>query len=190
MQKLYLDGCSMVYGDGLPREQSLGSLFAKSGGYVVTDLSRSGKSNLAIALDAYQNYKDHDVIVLGFTYSSRFYIKYNDQDIDFFVGLKNSSLGIDDAVLDTASQSVYKYFYTVFGRPYCDDLSDMLIDGVVSFLKAQNKKVIVFSWESRKVKSEIYYPYFSPDQRLPDGHLNQRGMTALYDYLQNINVRE
>lgn len=188
--KLYLDGCSMVYGDGLPRAQSLGSLFAKLGGYTVTDQSRSGKSNLAITLDAYKNCQDHDVVVLGFTYSSRFYIKYNDHDIDFFVGLKNNSFGIDDAALDTASLNVYKYFYTVFGHPYCDDLSDLLIDGVISFLKTQNKKVIAFSWEPRKVKSEIFYPYISTDLRLPDGHLNQHGMIALYDYLQNINGRE
>lgn len=188
--KLYLDGCSLVYGDGLTKEQSLGNLFAELGGYDVTNLSRSGKSNLAIALDAYKNCQGHDVVILGFTFSSRFYIKYNEHDLDFFVGLKNNSLSIDNDFLDEAHINVYKYFYTVFGHPYCDELSDLLIDGVISFLKSQNKKVIAFSWEPRKVKSEIFYPYIPPRLRLSDGHLNQQGMIALYDYLQNINGRE
>ena len=89
MNTLYLDGCSLVYGDGLPREQSLGNLFKDLGGYNVTDCSRSGKSNIAIALDAYQSFKDYDVIILGFTFSSRFHLKYNNQNLDFFSGHKN-----------------------------------------------------------------------------------------------------
>ena len=190
MDKLYLDGCSLVYGDGLPRDQSLGHLFRVQGGYKVDDFSRSGKSNLAIALDAYKNYQDYDLFVLGFTFSSRFYIKYNNQDLDFYVGLGNSSAGIDDAALDDAHVNVYKYFYTVFGYPYCNDLSDMTIDVVISFLKSQGKKVIAFSWEQRNIRSKLFYPYIAPKLRLSDGHLNQQGMIELYNYLQNINGRE
>jgi len=187
MQKLYIDGCSLVYGDGLPRDKSLGNLFKTHGGYDVTDLSRSGKSNLAIALDTYQNYKDHDVIILGFTYSSRFYIKYNNQNLDFYQREKEGSFGLNDAALDDAHVHVYKYFYTIFGHPYCDDLSDMVIDGVISFLKAQGKKVIAFSWQTRNVISPMFYPYIPPGKRLSDGHLNEQGMIELYHYLQNIN---
>ena len=190
MNKMYIDGCSLVYGDGLPRDKCLGHLFQTHGGYNVTDLSRSGKSNLAIAMDAYQNYQQHEIFILGFTFSSRFYLKYNNQNLDFFAGLKNNSFSIDDGALDQAHVNVYKYFYTVFGHPFCDDLSDMVVDGILSFLKSQNKKVIAFSWEKRNTKSNIFYPYIPPDRRLNDGHLNQNGMMDLYNYLQNINGRE
>jgi hypothetical protein len=186
MQRLYLDGCSLVYGDGLPRDQSLGHLFQTLGEYNVTDNSRSAKSNLAIAMDAYQNYRDHDVIVLGFTYSSRFYIKYNEHNLDFYLRAKQGSFGLSDAMLDDAHAHVYKYFYTIFGHPYCDDLSDMIIDGVLSFLQAQQKKVIAFSWQQRKTAMKLFYPYIPPSKRLEDGHLNQAGMLSLYDYLQNL----
>lgn len=190
MQKLYIDGCSLVYGDSLPRDKSVGHLFKTLGGYNVSDLSRSGKSNLAIALDTYQNYKEHDVIVLGFTFSSRFYIKYNNQNLDFYLRKKETSFGLDDSALDDAQVNVYKYFYTVFGHPYCDDLSDMMIDGIISFLKSQGKKVIAFSWQQRSTVSTILYPYIPPSKRLEDGHLNEEGMLELYHYLQNINGRE
>jgi hypothetical protein len=191
MEKLYIDGCSLVYGDGLPRDKSVGHLFDTLGGYTVTDLSRSGKSNLAIALDAYQNYKDYDLIILGFTYSSRFYIKYNDQNLDFYLRSKETGFGIDDAALDNAQVNVYKHFYTIFGHPYCDDLSDMVIDGLLSFLRSQRKKVIPFSWQQRKIVSEsLHYPYISSQKRLPDGHLNSEGMLELYHYLQNINGKQ
>lgn len=190
MQKLYIDGCSLVYGDGLTRDKSIGHLFKTLGGYDVLDLSRSGKSNLAIAFDTYQNYKDFDVIVLGFTYSSRFYIKYNNQNLDFYLKEKESGFGINDAALDIAQENVYKHFYTIFGHPYCDDLSDMVIDGLISFLKSQGKKVIAFSWQHRNVKSTMFYPYIPPSSRLADGHLNEQGMIELYHYLQNINGRE
>ena len=53
--KLYLDGCSFTYGLNLPPEHTLAYLFSVDGGYKVTNGSRNGKSNLAIAMDAYKN---------------------------------------------------------------------------------------------------------------------------------------
>jgi len=185
VKSLYLDGCSMVYGQGLPREQSLGSLFSVQGGYNVMDQSRLGKSNLAMVMDTYKNFKDFDVIVLGFTFSSRFYIGYNDQNLDFYPGIGGRGFGLEPSALDTAHQEMHKYFYTVYGPPYCDDLSDMLIDGLLSFLKNQNKKVIAFSWEKRKTTETLLYPYIPASYRLPDGHLNRDGMNDLFKYLQN-----
>lgn len=188
MNNLYLDGCSYTYGQGLPREQSLGNLFNIHGAYTVFDNSRPGKSNLAIAMDAYQHWQDYDLFVLGFTYSSRFYIKYEDQNLDFFVNRISSNY--EPAALNDAFLEVQKYFYTVFNTPYCDELSDMLIDGIISFLIANNKKVIPFSWEQRNTINTIYRPFIGPNNRLPDGHLDKQGTMALYCYLQNINGQE
>lgn len=183
VKKLYLDGCSMTYGQGLPRDQSLGSLYRTIGGYNVKDSSRPGKSNLAIVFDTYQNFENYDVFVLGFTFSSRFGIKYNDQDLDFFAGSHGKGFDLTPEDLDKAHLEVYKYFYTVFGHPYCDQLSDMLIDCLITFLLKQSKEVIAFSWEQRNVTSSIHYPYIKPSDRLPDGHLNKEGTMKLFDYL-------
>jgi hypothetical protein len=73
---LYFNGCSFTYGTGLSPESTLGRLLGDQGGYNVTNNSRPGKSNLAIALDTYDNVSKHDVIVIGWTFSSRTYLKY------------------------------------------------------------------------------------------------------------------
>lgn len=183
MSRLYIDGCSFTYGQGLPREQSLGALFHTRGQYQVTDHSRPGKSNLAIAFDTYANAAEHDVFVLGFTYSARFGIQYQDQNIDFYPGWSGRGFDLDNQDLDLAQREVYRFFYTVFDRPYCDQLSDMLIDGVGHFLQSQGKTVVVFSWERRNTKMPVLYPYIPPQLRLADGHLNVEGVLKMYDYI-------
>lgn len=186
MLQLYLDGCSMVHGHGIPRESSLGRLFEVEGYYQVTDQSRNGKSNIAIVLDTYKNFQDYDTFVLGFTYSARFGIKYQDQNLDFFPGFHGSRSDLEPESLDHTHVEMYKYFYSVFGTPYCNDLSDMLIDGLISFLISQNKKVLGFSWEKRNTINDLKYPYIGNYGRLPDGHLNILGTKELFNFLQNI----
>lgn len=186
MKHLYLDGCSLTYGQGLARTQSLGSLFCIRGNYQVKDNSRPGKSNIAIAIDTYKNFNDYDTFVLGFTYSARFGLQYQNQNLDFFPGFHGKGLSLEPETLDKAQVEIYKYFYSVFGPPYSEDLSDMLIDLLISFLTLQNKKVIGFSWEQRKTICRIEYPYIGPTARLNDGHLNETGTEQLFNFLQNI----
>lgn len=186
--KLYLDGCSFTYGEGLPRHQSLGHLFKDSGGYDVIDCSRNGKSNMAISMDAYKHARDADIIVLGFTFSGRFYIEYQQQHIDFqpiryqlplIDNMNSQELG--DAYLD-----FHKYFYTLYQPPFCDNYSDFLIDTTCGYFEAQNRTVLAFSWEARKTKQPLLYPYIGPKMRLSDGHLNAQGTQYLYDLLQSL----
>lgn len=182
--KLYIDGCSLTYGQGLPRDKSLGHLFKEIGGYQVKDNSRSGKSNILMSVDTYENYKDYDVFVLGFTFAERFGIKYHNNNLVFFPGFHNCGLDIDHHDLDQAHIEASKYFYTIFGRPYCDNLSDMLVDGLISFLQSQSKTVIAFSWQQRSTNVALMYPYIGPKDRLLDGHLNEQGTMKLYNLLQ------
>ena len=182
--KLYIDGCSLTYGQGLPRNKCLGYLFESIGGYQVTDYSRPGKSNTLISVDTYKNYKDYDVFVLGFTFSERFGIRYQNNNLDFFPGFHHRGFSFDNQELDLAHSEIYKYFYTVFGRPYCDDLSDMLVDGLISFLQRQSKTVIAFSWQERSTQTKLIYPYIGSKDRLEDGHLNEQGTMKLYNILQ------
>lgn len=185
VMKLYLDGCSLTYGQGLARKDSLGRLFADEGDYEVFDFSRPAKSNIAIAFDTYQHRDIADVYVLGFTYSSRFGIKYRGQNLNFFPGFKNNSFDLEPMALDQAHLQVQKYFFTVFDHQYFDQLSDMLVDTTVRVLPS-GKKVLAFSWETRNTDANVIYPFIPPDQRLPDGHLDAAGTRSLYDYLQQI----
>lgn len=186
VKRLYLDGCSLTYGQGLDRKDSLGALFDTRGGYQVLDYSRPGKSNMAIVFDTYQHLHNYDTFVLGFTYSSRFGLKYKDQNLDFFPGFHGRGLALESETLDIAQTEMYKYFYSVFGSPYCDDLSDMLIDTLISFLISQNKKVVGFSWQHRKTICHLEYPLIGPAERFNDGHLNVKGTEQLFNFLQNI----
>ena len=49
--KLYIDGCSLTYGQGLDEKDKLDYLLTTKAGFDVINNSRSGKSNLAIVLD-------------------------------------------------------------------------------------------------------------------------------------------
>ena len=183
--KLYLDGCSFTYGLNLDPQHTLGHLFSVDGGYKVTNGSRNGKSNLAIAMDAYKNSQDHDVVVLGFTYSGRFYLKYQDYNVDFQPMKYMLPLEGDlSQALGQTYDEFHKYFYSLYQRPFCDDHSDFLIDSVASYILAQGKKLLIFSWEKRNVSTPIVYPYIPPSQLLPCGHFDKHGTRHLYNVLQ------
>ena len=128
--------------------------------------------------------RDHDVFILGFTYSSRFGLQYQDRNINFYSGYHNQGFNLEPQELDIATHEVYRYFYTVFGPPWSEQLSDMLIDSLVNFLLGKKKTVLAFSWETRKVSYPMLYPYIGPQHRLPDGHLDIQGTQILYDLLQ------
>jgi hypothetical protein len=187
MTRLYLDGCSLTWGQGLETQHQLASLLRDRGGYTVINESRPGKSNIAIAYDTYQ-YTTPEIYVLGWTFSSRFGIRYQDQNLDFFPGWHGGSLLKTDAnayELDKAYKQFYKFFYTVYESPYSDRLSDMLIDNTIYSLKHRYKKVVAFSWEQRKTINQLLYPYLGPDMRQDDGHLNVKGVEHLYNLIQN-----
>lgn len=184
--RLYLDGCSLTYGQGLERDQSLGHLFSKVGGYDVVDKSFPGKSNMSIAFDTYMHRNDFDIFVLGWTFCERFGMKRNDQDLKFFPGFRSDGFGLEPADLDIAHLEVQKYFFTVFEEPYCSQLSDMLIDNTVNLFRINSRKVLPFTWQRRNTDNLLHNFYFGPKDRLPDGHLNSAGTKKLFDHLQNI----
>jgi len=184
--KLYLDGCSFVWGANLDSRYNLNSLFSKE--YNVLNQSRGGKSNLAMALDLHKNIGNADIFVVGWTFSTRFYLKVDDVDLDFFPGkskdlhaMNNVSINLDH--LEDAYYKFHKYFYTMYERPFIDEFSDMLIDTAYSNLKQQGKKIIFFSWEKREINCPMYYPYISPEYKLPCQHLNQQGTNYLHKQL-------
>jgi hypothetical protein len=184
--RLYLDGCSLTYGHGLPREKSLGHLFSEIGGYEVLDKSIPGKSNMSIAFDTYQHRNDFDIFVLGFTFAERFGIKQQGRELKFFSGFRNNSFGLEPGDLDLAHTAIQKYFFTVFEEPYCSQLSDMLIDSTVNLLLSKKRLVLPFTWQHRNTETLLHNFYFGPDDRLEDGHLNAKGTRKLFDQLQHL----
>jgi hypothetical protein len=186
-KKLYLDGCSYTAGYGLQPQYTLAQLFSTEAGYSVINKSRTGKSNLAIALDAYKNCHNADIIVLGFTFASRFYIKYQEHDLDFAaprekILITNDELNADQ--LEKSYADFHKCYYTLGEESYFNNVSDFLIDGICSYILQQNKQLICFSWETRKTVTPILYPHISTTLRLPDGHLNIEGTRYLYNMIQ------
>jgi hypothetical protein len=186
VKKLYIDGCSFTYGLNLPQTSTLEHLFIESG-YEVTNNSRPGKSNLAIAIDTYNNFQKFDTIVVGWTFASRFYIKYLDNHIDLLPTRYNIEInaGIDAAEIEESYKKLHKQIYSFFDVDYYNNLSDMLVFQTLNACLAHKKTIAFFSWEKRKVK-KIYYPHISSNHYLECGHLNADGTFHLYEKLQGI----
>ena len=183
INKLYLDGCSMTYGLGLDEKDKLNYLLGTKAGFDVTNNSRPGKSNLAIAMDIHRHCLDHDVVVIGWTYSCRFYLESRGNLLDFLPSRR--ALHVDDEKigenLEEAYVSIHKQLYTIYDHHFYEDLSDMLIITTYFNLIRQGKKVIFFSWENRKIDLDIFYPIVPEKHRIDDeGHLNKEGMKQLY----------
>lgn len=188
MQKrLLLDGCSFTYGLGLASDQTLEQHFVKSG-YDVINLSRPGKSNHAMALDIYQNLDRADIVVAGWTFSSRWHINYHQHDIDFLASRQQVELdpGLDNGDIEQSYQELHKTLYSLFDAAHWNRYSDMLVDYVAALAAQQTKQSVFFSWESRATQTKLYYPHINSSQRLPDGHLNAAGTTYLFDKLTAI----
>lgn len=183
-KKLLLDGCSFTYGLGLQSNETLEHRFIESG-YEVVNMSRPGKSNQAIALDIYNHANDFDVVVAGWTYSSRWYLRYHDYDIDLLATRQAIELPhtFDADDVEKSYVELHRSLYSFFDIAHWNRTSDMLIDTVDAYLKTQNKEFVFFSWESRAVSCPMYYPHISKMDRLADGHLNANGTTKLFDKL-------
>lgn len=185
MQKrLLLDGCSFTYGLGLQFNETIEHLFLECG-YDILNLSRPGKSNHAIALDVYNNARDFDIIVVGWTYSSRWHLQYHKQNIDLLPTRLQVELPytLDSNVIEQSYQELHRSLYSLFDSDYWSRVSDMLIDNAASHLVQQGKKIVFFSWESRNTICPMYLPHIRAAYRLPDGHLNATGTKYLFDNL-------
>jgi hypothetical protein len=186
VKSLYLDGCSYTYGLNLKSEETLTQHFIESG-YNVSNQSRPGKSNLAIAIDTFNHAQDCDVVVVGWTFSSRFYLKYLDLHIDLLPPRTQIELPqvIDADEIESSYSDLHKHFYSLHDSDYFDNMSDMLIAQTYCRLLSLGKNIVFFSWEKRKVEN-LYYPHIHANHRLACGHLNANGTTHLYNKLQGL----
>lgn len=189
MQKprLYLDGCSLVWGANLDPKHNLNTLFGFE--FEVTNMSRGGKSNLAIAMDYHKHGKNHDIAVIGWTYATRFYLKYDSVDLDFFPNRARNLHPIpgqqrDIDLLEDAYFEFHKHFYRLYSEPFISDFSDMLVDQTYLLAKDRNQKITFFSWEQRNTQVPLYRPFIPGHMRLPCNHLNIDGTKYLHTVLR------
>jgi len=187
-KKLYLNGCSYTFGLHLEKEDTLAHLFSESAGYQVTNNSRPGKSNMAIALDTFNSIKNHDTIVLGWTYASRSYLKYNGYNIDLLASRLQIELphDIDTNNIESTYTALHKQFYSLYDAEHFNNVSDMLMTSTYHLAKSLGKKMVFFSWEKRSTNIPVYYPHIPSSYRLPDSHLNVAGTMYLYNTLQGL----
>lgn len=187
--RIYIDGCSLTYGQGLPRDKSLASLFRSIGQHEeVLDMSRPGKSNLAIMQDTWDNRTNFDVYILGFTYASRTYLKVRDLNLDFH---NVSEFSVDyqhyfDSNIEESCSVLHKHLYALYDDDFYNKQSDVQVDTIISKLLSMNKIVVPFSWEKRKTDYNLLYPFYGPEYRISkkDYHLNEAGTKHLFDALQ------
>jgi hypothetical protein len=186
MSRLYLDGCSFTFGLGLESHDTLAGRWGSK--YEVINKTRPGKSNLAIALDAFENIQNCDVVVIGWTYSSRSYLKYQNHDIDLLPSRTVVDLPFerDTKTMSDIYTDLHRNFYALHDTVFAGQYSDFLVSSIKYMCEKYQKKSVFFSWEHRKADCNIYYPTISPKMRLPDGHLNADGTTHLYNNLQQL----
>jgi hypothetical protein len=186
MNRLYLDGCSLTFGLGLESCDTLAGRWSSE--YKVINKSRSGKSNLAIALDAFENIQNCDIAIIGWTYSARSYLKYQKYDIDLLPSKTVVELPFerDTKIMSDIYTDLHRNFYALYDAKFSGQYSDFLVASIKCMCEKYQKKTVFFSWEGRRTDFNMYYPTVSSNMRLPDGHLNVNGTTHLYNNLQQL----
>jgi hypothetical protein len=177
MTKLYLDGCSFTHGVGLEPCDTLAERWSSE--YKVVNKTRPGKSNLAIALDAFENIQNCDVVVIGWTFCARSYLKYQNQHFDLLPRF-------DTSKMSDSYKKLHRIFYALHDTAFAGQYSDFLVSSIKCMCEKYQKKSVFFSWENRNVDCDIYYPNISSKMRFPDSHLNADGTTHLYNNLQQL----
>jgi len=180
VSKIYVDGCSFTYGQGLPRNYALGALLSAD-----IDMAKPNKSNSNIVYDTYSNLDLADIFIIGFTFSDRTTL----WDGNTPIGINASKLNLDrlshpqGEQLENDYKSFHRVFYSLYNKRYMYRMSDFYLDGLISLLESKQKKYVLYSWEKRSsIFNNIFYPYI--EQKLPDGHLNEQGMLQLAEEIK------
>ncbi len=186
MSKLYLDGDSGVYGLGLSKEYSLGSLLSAD-----IDMSSPNKSNFHIAHDVYKAIDTADTFIIVFTVGDRITLWNNNVPIGISPP-KTSLESLDhpqSGMLEQEYKSFHKMYYTLYNISYTRNLNNFLVDGTVALLKSKNKKFLICTFEKRQcISKEIFYishvDIKLKTNCLPTDHFNEEGMQMLANLIK------
>ena len=178
-ERIYVDGCSYVYGLGLRRNESLGALLNAT-----VDNSRPAKSNIAIADDLYRAVKeDFDVYIVGYTFSSRYSFSIDKKPID--IAPSKDEFRLDTEADEIKLKQLHSLYYYFSDIAQLDSRSDYLVDSSIALLEQSKKRFVMFSWEQRSLinSNKLFYPrkMLSPsyNQSKTNHHLTAEGMQVL-----------
>jgi len=187
VSKIYVDGCSLTYGQGLDRKYSVGSLLNAD-----IDKSRPGKSNSAMITEIYPDIDFYDVFVIGFTFSSR-YTFYNDNmPIEIHPGKDCSDRLIGHPIgefIEKTYPQFFKVLWSLTNEEKLTTLTNFYINSLISLLKEKNKKYVIYSWDNATCSDQCFFIPNIPknlDHRIStsDAHLNKKGMIELVDQIK------
>lgn len=141
--KLYFNGCSGTYGDGLedPKTQSWPTLVSKELNYEFLNDAVPGGSNLRTVNKTVQNIHNYDCFFIQWTFAHRFtlYDPENQWEVNFTRKLINQKYESLDKF-----KTFGKYYFTYWENPYTDYinwLSQIIL--LQSLFKLHQKKYVM-----------------------------------------------
>ncbi len=186
MSKLYVDGCSFTYAQGLDRIYSVGAQLNAT-----IDKSRPGKSNTAIVTELFNDIDKYDIFVLGLTYPTR-YTFYNDNiPVEIQPGKTQLDQLIDHPMGEFIEQTYpqfCKVLWSLTSEQNMDILSNFYLNAIVSLLKEKNKKYVIYSILPLQCNDPNYFVSPVPLTTryrisLEDQHYNIAGMNLLVSHI-------
>ena len=170
---IYVDGCSFTYGLGVDRKYAIGNQLNAD-----LDLSRAGKSNIAMVTDLYENINRFDTFVIGFTFPNRYTFYNNSDPVDINPSKKFLDNLVDNpygAELETNWDIISKFLFSLTNEEKMNSLSDFCLAATLELLK--DKKHVVYSIQRRNVVGDYFVIPNLP--KLTDGHFTEDGMLQL-----------
>ena len=187
MSKIYVDGGSFTYGQGLDRQYSVGNLLNAD-----IDKSRPGKSNTAMVTEIYPDIDFYDIFIIGFTLPVR-YTFYNDNipieihpSKDFLDRLVGHPIG---EFIEKTYPQFFKVLWSLTNEEKLTTLTNFYVNSLISLLKEKNKKYVIYSWGNAECSDQYFFiPNIPMDLNYRisnlDSHLNIKGMIELVNQIK------
>tara|TARA_B100000029_G_C17419369_1_gene903721 strand:- start:199 stop:804 length:606 start_codon:yes stop_codon:yes gene_type:complete len=108
MKNLYVNGCSFTYGHILPKEQTWPELLSKKLNLDLINQSKNGQSFSGIVWNTIdsliQESSDETLVIIGFTWSTRYHIRLNDENWDISPAYLQSKRNKKNSVVEKFSE--------------------------------------------------------------------------------------
>ncbi len=187
MSKIYVDGCSLTYGQGLDRKYSVGNLLNAD-----IDKSRPGKSNTAMVTEIYPDIDLYDIFIIGFTFPVRYTLYNDNMPIEIQPGKDLLNRLIDHPIgefIEKTYSQFFKVLWSLTNEEKLTTLTDFYINSLISLLKEKNKKYVIYSWGNAKCSDQCFFIPNIPmnlNYRISqsDAHLNKKGMIELVNQIK------
>ena len=107
-KKLYINGCSFTYGHNLSKHLTWPELLSKRLNLDLVNQSKNGQSFSGIVWNTIdsliQESSDETLVVIGFTWSTRYHIRLNDENFDISPAHLNPIRNMENGVVEKFSE--------------------------------------------------------------------------------------